>query len=318
MYTGGEGPCGSPPCLTLQDYLNNGSHFFTNHSSFLFLPGTHYLNKSLSLEQLENVTLRGAATGVARLAISPNTVLFVDKSNSIAMENLSIYYQGYLTFTESYSVTLVRMNINSPLSLLCTKGLIVNSTLVDTEMVLSKSTVTGSHLYLVRATIQCTQSSLELSFSIVRLANKEELSAHKCNVTFTGNTLFERNWLAVSLTGHSVLSVTGNVTFQNNAYHDGAAVLLLYNSTLNLQAPVSMLFNNNSGEKSGGAIVVLDSDLTYLGLCHNNAQYVSQPCFFEIETNSSSYHDVSLVFQGNSAREGSALWRSIEFVPSKS
>ena len=308
VYTGGEGPCGSPLCLTLQDYLNNCSYYFTNHSSFLFLPGTHNFNRSLSLDHLENLTLSGSAAGVARLVISRNSSIVVKKSHSIALQNLQIHCQGYITipvkFLESYSVTLANIffNINT--------HLFTNDLFMNGGIIIYSSDIIGIRLYLNNTAVYCNESNLELSYSIVKFANSPAaaITALLSNITLVGSSLFERNQRAIDLT-YSRLCVTGNITFHNNAYiFLGGVALTLQDSTLRLQAPVSILFSYNSAALSnGGAIWVRDSDLTYFGLCHHEAQLI-KPCFFEIETNSSSYHDVSLVFQGNNATAGSALY----------
>ena len=50
-------PCPGSPCKTLDDYIAKGTRYFTNNTSFSFLPGTHVLSKSTAINSATNITL---------------------------------------------------------------------------------------------------------------------------------------------------------------------------------------------------------------------------------------------------------------------
>ena len=74
VYPAESGSCPSEPCLTLEDCVNNASHYFTSNTSFIFLPGEHSLEDTLALHGVVNVTLRGADRR-ARITVSSGGVI---------------------------------------------------------------------------------------------------------------------------------------------------------------------------------------------------------------------------------------------------
>ena len=53
----GEWPCQYDPCHTLDYYTRNITRYFASGSKFLFLPGTHYVNVSVHISNIRNLTL---------------------------------------------------------------------------------------------------------------------------------------------------------------------------------------------------------------------------------------------------------------------
>ena len=51
--------CNGDPCLTWSEYISDSDHYFQSNTSFLFMPGTHYTNQSLSIEGISNVLFLG-------------------------------------------------------------------------------------------------------------------------------------------------------------------------------------------------------------------------------------------------------------------
>ena len=51
--------CPGQPCLTLNQYINNSSHYLQSNVVVTFLPGKHVLEKTLEIRNVENVTLKG-------------------------------------------------------------------------------------------------------------------------------------------------------------------------------------------------------------------------------------------------------------------
>ena len=54
--------CPGQPCLTLNQYTSNSSHYVYIHSNavFKFLPGTHHMDRPLVIRDVQNITLQGS------------------------------------------------------------------------------------------------------------------------------------------------------------------------------------------------------------------------------------------------------------------
>ena len=49
--------CPAQPCLTLNYYTNHSDRYFKSNTVFKFLPGTHLMNRSLEIRDVENISL---------------------------------------------------------------------------------------------------------------------------------------------------------------------------------------------------------------------------------------------------------------------
>ena len=86
--------CPSEPCLTLDDYVRNKDLYFTTNTNFVFLEGEHYLNTSLMLRNVFNVTMSGTvATRTTIVLLSAATLLYIN-SQTIVFNSLDIVYHG--------------------------------------------------------------------------------------------------------------------------------------------------------------------------------------------------------------------------------
>ena len=50
--------CPGEPCLDLHQYIKQAEKYFTDGSTFIFLPGNHTLQTVASLSNFSNVTLK--------------------------------------------------------------------------------------------------------------------------------------------------------------------------------------------------------------------------------------------------------------------
>ena len=51
--------CNVRTCLTFSEYLNETDRFFQSNTSFLFMPGTHYMNETLDISSVSNIVFMG-------------------------------------------------------------------------------------------------------------------------------------------------------------------------------------------------------------------------------------------------------------------
>ena len=52
--------CPGQPCLTLNQYTNDSSHYFNSDTVFRFLPGTHLMDKPLEIRDVHNISIKAS------------------------------------------------------------------------------------------------------------------------------------------------------------------------------------------------------------------------------------------------------------------
>lgn len=86
--------CPSEPCLTLDDYVSNSDLYFTTNANFILLEGEHYLNTSLTLRNVFNVTMSGTVATRVTIVLLTETTLSYINSQAIVFNSLDIIYHG--------------------------------------------------------------------------------------------------------------------------------------------------------------------------------------------------------------------------------
>ena len=94
--------CPGQPCLTLNHYMNNTSHYIQSNTVLNFLPGKHVLKRPLHINNVENITLKSITAGHAMQ--SQILVKFSCENESL---NHCIYTQSAI---EMINVTTVVIN----------------------------------------------------------------------------------------------------------------------------------------------------------------------------------------------------------------
>ena len=49
--------CPAQPCLTLNQYVNDSDHYFQSNTVFKFLPGTHHMDRPVTIGNVQNISL---------------------------------------------------------------------------------------------------------------------------------------------------------------------------------------------------------------------------------------------------------------------
>ena len=300
VYPAGGGNCPTPPCLTLNDYT---SHNSTNHSSFLFLPGQHYLNNTLLLNNLENVTLRATEAG-AIITVSPEGGVICFNTNNFTLNGLKIRYHEMRQRSVFYLFNSNWLSIlNTHFFGGTSAGCFANCS----------SSSSRNAIGVVYSTI----SLRDVTFTRSCACNGGAVNSQDSNLTLSGHVLFSAN---TALRGGAVYATYSRINFQesihflnnsaisidkNRAGYGGA--MYLFESHLELLAPVEVVFHNNTASELGGALYVDDQVYDYL--CKGNLprNTIIIICFFEVKSEHNSFQDVHLEFTGNSAAGGSVL-----------
>ncbi len=111
---GGQCQSNQIPCHDFQYYSNDSQSFFANDTLFLFLPGTHYLDQTILVTEVTNLTLQGLGEKVAVFhdTISQTTVVIecTDSHGGLAFLNVVNLTLSGLTIAECNYKPLVDIN----------------------------------------------------------------------------------------------------------------------------------------------------------------------------------------------------------------
>jgi predicted outer membrane repeat protein len=199
----------------------------------------------------------------------------------------------------------------------------------------------------IGGTIFCVKSNLSMYKNHSLWDNTAEygggIAAFECQVELNGNTIFQNNSAIyggglyadrVQLSGHvqfiqntateggggayasrSTFTFEQNVTFIENSAIDGGGLLFSGDSEISFIPNASVYLIGNSAKKSGGALKIENSPLSF---CANPSgeTYSLSDCFFQIKTqreylNTSAseieeLHNVMMHFHNNTAMEAGA------------
>ena len=139
-----HGDCPSHPCLTLGQYINESSKYFTTGSTFMFLPGNHSLYTSLNITALSYLSLRGTKSNP-----QPTVVC----SDEITVENVTSLDIEELTFIVHFSKEREDPSV---------------FTFIDsTEVAIANSTFRKESINSTGRAISSTHSNFRLSNSLI-------------------------------------------------------------------------------------------------------------------------------------------------------
>ena len=60
--------CPTQPCLTLNQYVNDSDHYFQSNTVFKFLPGTHHMDRPVTIGNVHNMSLENFSSERPHLA----------------------------------------------------------------------------------------------------------------------------------------------------------------------------------------------------------------------------------------------------------
>ena len=72
------------PCLTIDEYAESASEYFTDGSAFMFLAGNHSLKTMLDLTGTRDVTFTGETS-----SSQSNTIIFCELNATILCDNVT-------------------------------------------------------------------------------------------------------------------------------------------------------------------------------------------------------------------------------------
>lgn len=292
-----SGDCPGQLCLTLDQYIQNSSKFFTTGSVFEFLSGNHSLGTSLNITAVSNISLR--ATEGSRAIVTCNDEVTVNNVTSLNIKgitfilNLTLQEGKLLSafiFTNSQEVIISnsifkKESINSPgrailstdSSITIVDCLFENNRASDGGAIFAGQktvmTLTGNNFTRNEAgkggAIYAEKSEISLSGSLMDYNSGYAggaIHCHKCTITMADSNDFHNNFVEGSwstVRGGAIaieggkITARGYATFYNNTALKGGAISLV--DTRAEFREGYMTFKENVAKYVGGGMYIATS-----------------------------------------------------------
>lgn len=227
--------CPFQQCLTLDQYTQQQSRYFTSGSIFIFLAGNHSVQNTTTITGRSNITLRGENGSVSNV-----TIICKDEVTLLCESVTDLTIEGLTFIVHSNSIS----HTSSALRFYSSEGiLIANSTF---------------------------QGSGDLNTTLARALNSTSSSVTVAGCVFEGNT--GDNGGAIYADYGSNITVTASIFTGNKAQSRGGAICVSL-SLLLLEGTTGNKFMQNSAGDAGGAVYCENGklNLTANHIFHNQA-----------------------------------------------
>ena len=237
----------SNSCRTFNDYVSNADTYFTSASSFYFVKGTHYLNVTLLIKNVVNLSFVG------------------DDSDIVLSEGCSIIWNG----SSNISWMSIILTLNGANETMRNSALLFEN---SEAVIISNATFSKIQLHSYSGAVQAIGT-----FIVFKSCKFENLNDSKggiiyvnnSNVNFCGDSLFLGHVGSALYGSNSQIYFSGNGTFVGNKV--GSAI---YVQSTNISLNGCFIFYDNQRRKSlnyiflysNSIIVALDSLLTMQGV----------------------------------------------------
>ena len=298
--------CPNQPCLTIQEYAERASMFFTSESEFVLMPGHHSLGTLITIENVSDITILGNNGS----SLSCMDISCFQCANITNLRIQGVIFLLGLGSNESSSAVLVHESENVTIlnSTFRGAGEVIGSAFMFSPMLITDTQITIS---------QCV-------FEINSATFGGALFVSRSSATLNGN-LFIGN--KAHIDGGAVYCQTsiinlvetvGNVFLENSAEQNGGA-LYCRNCTVNIstddtlelkdaqflpQKPMCTDFSGNFAGSFGGAVYLNSSFLSLSGTnitFENNFASLGGAVYIIKSTVTSSTRH--LMFCGNTASQ---------------
>ena len=291
--------CPADPCLTLEEYAQESSRYFTANSSFLFLPGCHSLSTALHLTAVSNISFRGTENGTATITCA----------SSITVDTVTNFHVHGVVFQLLFSQQ---------------EGIALSSALVITrsqEVVISEAVFQRVKRTGQGRAINCTYCKINILNCFF-----------EDNTGQNGGAIFAQRAIFMNLTGNvfarneaerfggavygesSVLYLIGNSFTDNSAADGGGALYCLECNWTRLDAVNNFTRNFLTGNEDsvGGAIAIRGgyfNSRDHVNFISNRASKGGAVSLIGVEADFSTYKaEFAHLYVNNTAISGGALY----------
>ena len=288
--------CPAQPCLTLNQYTSDSDHYFKPNTVFKFLPGTHHMDRPLTIKHVHNMSLESLSDEnkhphlVAQFSCEHecihvyNTTTAYNGQHGIVLEAMNNTHITNTTVTQNsgIGIFLSEMNNNTymtkttathngrfPLHIGDFHGQIVILSSINTLIYNTSFTVVSAQ------SLYSTSTTYPNSPPAVIVLYQSTLLVSECD--------FTRNNISALAAYASNITVSGGLTFSNNTAFAGTAFMLVKDSILVSAGNSHMYFLNNHATNVGG-VIYIGSNSIYL-VKVDGILFPRSTCFLNIEGN---------------------------------
>ena len=315
--------CPNDPCMTIEAYTKAVDVYFDSDVIFVFLPGDHYYDANLRLNNVTDVHFQGedlpSAEQSVRIIFSPYSNMMFISSYNITFSNLSFILSGSQTGFSNFFASMVFQNTSIQLSSLTVVG--SKSDFSSTAFFCQDSLIEITNIHvvgaksMVGAALLVFSSTVTLSGSNVfsnNLAstNGGAISFQESTVILSGVNHFESNralyFGGAMIASNTILRFGGVAIFLRNRAEqlDGGGIAL-DSGTLLLEGDGNLYFVENFARSTGGAMLIHNSTAQMTGQLIVQQNTASRGAF-GVSSFSTVYVGKS-VYINNSAFAGGAI-----------
>ena len=280
--------CPGQPCLTLGQYTQQASKYFTAGSTFVFLAGNHTGVGAINIGNVSGVTLKSSSSSYI-LCCNGFTIVCYNV-NHFTIEGLSFIYSSEFPRMSAMEI-LNSWNVLISHSMFVGMGNLSQPPTRAVNCTHSNITITGCHF----------EGNTADHGGAIHTSSRS-------NVTLTDN-VFIRN--AANISGGAIfaykyadLSLINNLFLLNSAVHTGGAVNC---KECSLSMTVNNSFQCNSAHNAGGGLQMMKGNITTSGIVlvsYNNAS-IGGGMF--VHDSNVALNGSFVMFRRNSANSGGAL-----------
>ena len=227
-------------CLTFNQYIVNQEQYFHSNTTFIFLPGSHHLNSSLRLNDVQNISFHGELTSSGesvKVFLHPNVSLSWTNCDQIHIHSLNFISVGNFEYRLQFaSVQQASLNNTSIVGNRSDDGC---SAIASQSSVIS---ISDSHFTGIHGKLGAI---LALNSSRVILTGINTLSK---NIASLGGAIFSIS---------SNIQMFGAVNMTNNTAMEMGGAIFADSSNITISGCTTFL--NNSAKLSGGALATVNN-----------------------------------------------------------
>ena len=299
--------CRVRPCLTLYQFVTNSSHHLQSKTTLVFLPGTHYLEVSLTVSNVDSFVMKSESTP-AQIHCTRNSHVTFYHLWYVHIDSLKFLgcggnqAVGVQEFGVQYTVFKGQEYSETALELVQTTAEIVNSTFESNKRGSYDTTgdkTCGGAIIASDSSVDISQSKFEDN----RADNGGAIFAGQNSIINVSGSEFVNN--NANVTGGVLRSQSSTITIETCQFHENIAisggVLFSYSSTMKLE---QSKFHGNSAQQ-GGVVTSISDDIT-IEMCKFHRNYATSFGGVLVSEQSTTKLERS-DFHGNSAQLGGVV-----------
>ena len=233
-------PCSEDPtlkyklCLILEEYIEKESVHLSSETTLVLLPGTHTINSSLNIKNVNKYTVRGYvhySKNATHINCNGPAGISFENVSHLQIKSVSLNFCGNHRSDSStyYAITVMHVKTSN----------------------LSGVTVEHSQ----QSAIWISNSNATVTNLTLSSNNGTGLNIDHCIIDFTGTTTLKMNLDSSIVVYESKMFIHGELTcYQNKARYGGA--IHVYNSTVVSYSDAMLNFSRNSATQHGGAMYI--------------------------------------------------------------